>query len=237
MQNQSPPTNDKKKTATLNGRQTPQRPDWWTSEHQRASEFREEWAKTHPWNPLDAPNALWDIPFAVAFGQRLVSAAITQEKDALYVEGTWQELYNNLSAEWIRVLIHYFPDMKLSVYSPQQVGEWLKEKIGSLQHIKQQTFLSEAEAESKKLLGEHATCYAANRTSGVYNGMIIGETPHYYLQRLSAKSVIAHPKESVDQLKLQQHYTISYKQNRAESKSCRAPATERGKGSSVQNGR
>lgn len=43
--------------------------------------------------------------------------------------------YQNCNSEWIRVLTHYVPELKLKVYSPQSVGEKLKE----LMQVKEST--------------------------------------------------------------------------------------------------
>ena len=52
-----------------------------------------------------------------------------------------------------------------------------------------------ATALTSKLLGSSAKTHAAQIESGIYRGAIIAETSDLFLQRLSPKSVVAHPKD------------------------------------------
>jgi len=51
-----------------------------------------------------------------------------------------------------------------------------------------------AEAVARKIMGEQARTYPADTDSGKYRGELIGETDHHIIQRLSAKSAVAHEK-------------------------------------------
>jgi antirestriction protein ArdC len=51
-----------------------------------------------------------------------------------------------------------------------------------------------AEALTRSIMGEHARTYPADTGSGKYRGEVIGETEHHVIQRLSAKSAVAHEK-------------------------------------------
>lgn len=57
--------------------------------------------------------------------------------------------------------------------------------------------LAEADQKAKELLGQKATVYPADTTSGKYRGEVLGETEAYLLQKLSPRSVIAHPKPAL----------------------------------------
>lgn len=59
--------------------------------------------------------------------------------------------------------------------------------------------LREAESITSKHLGQSAKTYPAQIESGIYRGNVIGETPDLFIQRLSPKSAIAHPKELFEQ--------------------------------------
>jgi antirestriction protein ArdC len=59
--------------------------------------------------------------------------------------------------------------------------------------------LREAESITSRHLGQSAKTYPAQIDSGIYRGTIIGETPDLFIQRLSPKSAIAHPKELFEQ--------------------------------------
>ncbi|MFO0365205.1 MAG: zincin-like metallopeptidase domain-containing protein [Acidobacteriota bacterium] len=54
--------------------------------------------------------------------------------------------------------------------------------------------LAEAEALTRKIMGDQARTYPADTGSGKYRGELIGETDHHIIQRLSAKSAVAHEK-------------------------------------------
>lgn len=60
-----------------------------------------------------------------------------------------------------------------------------------------QRSLTEAEKQTKANLGISARVHAADTESGKYRGEICGETEHHVLQKISAKSVIAHPKSLI----------------------------------------
>jgi antirestriction protein ArdC len=51
-----------------------------------------------------------------------------------------------------------------------------------------------AEALTQRIMGEHARTYPADTGSGRYRGEVIGETEHHIVQKLSAKSAVAHEK-------------------------------------------
>ena len=57
----------------------------------------------------------------------------------------------------------------------------------------------EAESITSRHLGQIAKTYPAQIESGIYRGTVIGETPDLFVQRLSPKSAIAHPKELFEQ--------------------------------------
>lgn len=54
--------------------------------------------------------------------------------------------------------------------------------------------LGQADRKAKELLGQKATVYPADTASGKYRGEVLGETDRHVLQRLSPRSVVAHPK-------------------------------------------
>ena len=58
--------------------------------------------------------------------------------------------------------------------------------------------LKTAEAITARALGESAKTLAAQVQSGSYRGLVIGETDQFVIQRQSAHSAIAHPKELLD---------------------------------------
>ena len=58
--------------------------------------------------------------------------------------------------------------------------------------------LAEAKSITAKVLGDSAQTLAAQTESGSYRGSIIGETEHHIIQRQSARTGIAHPKDMLD---------------------------------------
>jgi antirestriction protein ArdC len=57
--------------------------------------------------------------------------------------------------------------------------------------------LADADRKAKELLGPKATVYPADTASGKYRGEVLGETEHHVLQKLSPRSVVAHPKNAL----------------------------------------
>ena len=58
--------------------------------------------------------------------------------------------------------------------------------------------LAEAKSITAKVLGDSAKTLAAQTDSGAYRGPIIGVTEHQIIQRQSARTAIAHPKDLLD---------------------------------------
>ena len=71
--------------------------------------------------------------------------------------------------------------------------------------------LAEAKSITAKTLGSSAKTLAAQTESGNYRGPIIGETEHQIIQRQSAQTAIAHPKDSLDrQPEIGENVRINY---------------------------
>jgi hypothetical protein len=86
-----------------------------------------------------------------------------------------------------------------------------------------QRSLAEAEKQAKAQFGNTTRLYAADTDSGRYRGEICAETEHHLLQKISPKSVIAHPKSLiVDVLSPGQGVAINYKNGLADTKPFKA---------------
>jgi antirestriction protein ArdC len=87
--------------------------------------------------------------------------------------------------------------------------------------------LTEAQSIATKVLGNSAKTLAAETQSGSYRGTVIGETVHYLIQRQSARTAIAHPKDLLDRTPgLGETVRINYSNSQAFVRE----APQRGKG-------
>jgi hypothetical protein len=88
--------------------------------------------------------------------------------------------------------------------------------------------LSAAKNLTAQILGGSAKMYPAQTQSGTYKGTIIAETDHHFLQRLSAQTAIAHPKESLEStLQIGQSVAIAYVNESARVKQIQERAKSR----------
>ena len=86
-----------------------------------------------------------------------------------------------------------------------------------------QRSLAEAEKQAKAQFGNATRIYSADIDSGRYRGEICAETEHHVLQKISPKSVIAHPKSLIaDVLSPGQSVAINYKNGLADTKPFKA---------------
>jgi hypothetical protein len=86
-----------------------------------------------------------------------------------------------------------------------------------------QRSLAEAEKQAKTRFGNTTRLDAADAESGRYRGEICGETEHHLLQKISPKSVIAHPKSLIgDVLSTGQSVAVNYKNGVVETKPFKA---------------
>jgi hypothetical protein len=89
--------------------------------------------------------------------------------------------------------------------------------------------LDAAKAMTAGALGENARLYPAHTDSGRYTGEIIGTTPDHVVQKLSARSAVAHPRQLVPgQPAAGQNLTISYSNGLAAMKSFEPRGKSRG---------
>jgi hypothetical protein len=76
--------------------------------------------------------------------------------------------------------------------------------------------LEAARVITEKALGENARLYLAHIDSGRYTGQVIGTTSDHIIQKLNARSAVAHPKHLVPgQPATGQSLTISYSNGQA----------------------
>src|SRR6202042_2443530 len=83
-----------------------------------------------------------------------------------------------------------------------------------------------AKAVTEKSLGTSAKTLVAQTESGSYRGPIVGETQYHLIQRQSARTGIAHPKELLDR---QPQVGESVRINYSDSKGIVREIRERGK--------
>ena len=79
--------------------------------------------------------------------------------------------------------------------------------------------LAEAETQSKTKFGNSIHVHTADTESGKYRGEICGETEHHVLQKISAKSVVAHPKSLIpDALSPGESVSFNYSNSHLQTK-------------------
>lgn len=87
---------------------------------------------------------------------------------------------------------------------------------------------SAAKAMTSEALGEASKTYTAQTQSGTYNGHIIGETDHHVVQRLSAKSTVAHVKHLLNPMpRIGENVSIAYLSERAQVREAPTQAKSR----------
>jgi hypothetical protein len=102
-----------------------------------------------------------------------------------------------------------------------RLTDWLNENIsdnhktGTSSPPKRRldTGFLEADQKIAQLIESDAQCYPANSQSGLYAGVVIGETTRHYLQSLNSRTVIAHKKDAFDKSSMPEigrHYVIRY---------------------------
>jgi len=91
--------------------------------------------------------------------------------------------------------------------------------------------LAEAKSITAKVLGDSAQTLAAQTESGSYRGPIIGETEHHFVQRQSARTSIAHPKDMLDrQPQIGESVRINYADSKGVVREFRERAKTQGLG-------
>ena len=90
--------------------------------------------------------------------------------------------------------------------------------------------LAEAKSITAKVLGDSAKTLAAQTESGNYRGPIIGQTNHHIIQRQSAGTSIAHPKEVLDrQPQIGESVRINYSDSKGAVRAFRERAKAQGR--------
>ncbi len=92
--------------------------------------------------------------------------------------------------------------------------------------------LTTAKLAVASVLGVSVTTFVAQTNSGIYRGPIMAETSSYFLQRLSARAVVAHPKDSLagESLSVGQSVIVTYSNSKSavrEISQCKGAELER----------